>query len=119
MIGLARGNVRLRALIADAQRRGDDIVVPIVVIAETVRGNGPRDATVNLTIGQFAPHLPLAEPTARLAGALLGAAHSNATIDAIVAAEAIQRRPSALLTGDPVDLALLLNGHEGVELERI
>ena len=119
VIGLARGNIRLRALIADAQQRGDDVVVPVVVIAETVRGNGPRDATINLTVGQFAPHRPLEESTARLAGALLGAAGSNATVDAIIAAEAIQRRPSALLTGDPVDLALLLDGHAGVELERI
>ena len=91
----------------------------MVVLAETVRGDGPRDAAINLTVAQFAPHRSLDESTARLAGALLGAANSNATIDAIVAAEAILRQPAALLTGDPVDLARLLDGHAGVELERI
>ena len=119
VIGLARGNRDIRAFVTRADERGDTVVVPMVVVAETVRGNGPRDAPVNMTLAQFEPHLPLDEPTARLAGALLGAAGSNATIDAIVAAEAIQRRPSALLTSDPVDLIRLLNGHEGVELQRI
>ncbi|MBI4883111.1 MAG: twitching motility protein PilT [Actinobacteria bacterium] len=119
MIGLARGTRAQRALVTKAHRGGTEIVVPVVGIAETVRGIGPRDAAVNLTLGQFAPHHPLDEPTARLAGALLGAANSNSTIDALVAAEAISRQPSLLVTGDVDDLEPLLDGHSGVSLERI
>jgi hypothetical protein len=91
----------------------------LAVIAETIRGNGPRDASVNLTVGQFAPYPILDESTARLAGSLLGAARSNSTIDALVAAEAIRRIPSLLITGDADDLLSLLDGHPGVSLERI
>ena len=119
VIGLARGDARLRAFVTNAHHSGSEIVVPMVVLAETVRGAGPRDAAVNLTLGQFAPHRPLDEPTARLAGALLGAAGSNSTIDALVAAEAIQRQPSLLITGGVDDLASLLDGQPGVSLERV
>lgn len=91
----------------------------MVVVAETVRGSGPRDAPVNLVLGQFAPHRPVDEPTVRHAGELLAAAGSNATIDALVAAEAIHRRPSLLLTSDPDDMNALLAGQASVAAERI
>jgi predicted nucleic acid-binding protein len=91
----------------------------MVVLAETVRGNGPRDAAVNLVLNQFAPHLPLDEPTARIAGALLATAGSNSTIDALVAADAIRRAPTTLLTSDPDDLRTLLAGQRGVVVEPI
>ena len=119
VIGLARGNAALRALVVTAHRAGNEIIVPMVVLAQTVRGEGPRDAAVNLTLAQFAPHPPLDEPTACLAGSLLGAARSNSTIDALVAAEALRRAPSLVLTGDPDDLGALLAGQRGVSIERI
>lgn len=119
VIGLARGDRRLRALVAMAHRNGVSIVVPMVVVAETVRGSGPRDAPVNLVLGQFAPHRPVDEPTVRHAGELLAAAGSNATIDALVASEAIHRRPSLLLTSDPDDMNALLAGQASVAVERI
>jgi hypothetical protein len=109
----------LRAFVTKADERGDTILVPMVVVAETVRGNGPRDAQVNMTLAQFEPHRPLDEPTARLAGSILGAARSNSTIDALVVAEAIRLQPSLLVTGDVDDLRPLLNDHPGVSLERI
>lgn len=93
--------------------------MPMVVLAETVRGSGPRDAAVNLTLNQFAPHRPLDEPTARVAGALLAAAGSNSTVDALVAAEALRRAPATLITSDPDDLRTLLAGHRGVVVEPI
>ncbi len=119
VIGLARGDFRLRAFVAKARSGGADVVVPMVVLAETVRGAGPRDAALNLTLGQFAPHPLLDEPTARLAGALLGVARSSSTIDALVVAEAINRQPSLLVTGDVDDMGTLLDAHSGVSLERI
>ncbi len=119
VIGLARGNTALRAMVTKAHLAGNEIIVPMVVLAETVRGNGPRDAAVNLTLAQLTPHPPLDEPTARLAGSLLGAAGSSATIDALVAAEALRRAPSLLFTGDPDDLRALLDGQQGVSIERV
>ena len=91
----------------------------MVVLAETVRGHGPRDAAVNLLLGQFAPHRPLDEPTARAAGELLAAANSSSTIDALVAAEALHRPPSTVLTSDPDHPRRLLDGHRGVTVEQI
>lgn len=118
ILGLARGNRTLRAFVTKADQRGDTFVVPMVVLAETVRGSGPRDAPINMTLAQFEPHPPLVEATARLAGALLAAARSNSTIDALVVAEAINRQPSLLVTSDVADLAPLLDGRPGVSLER-
>jgi predicted nucleic acid-binding protein len=119
VIGLARGDGRLRTLVGRAQVEGVSIRIPTVVLAETVRGNGPRDAAVNLVLHSAAPHRPLDEPTARLAGSLLAAARSNATVDALVAAEAIHHRPSIVLTADPDDLGALIAGHSGVAVERV
>ncbi|HQZ33850.1 MAG TPA: hypothetical protein PK020_05470 [Ilumatobacteraceae bacterium] len=93
--------------------------MPMVVLAETVRGHELRDAAVNLLLGQFAPPRPLDEPTARAAGGLLAAANTNSTIDALVAAEALHRLPSTVLTSNPDDLRRLLDGHRGVTVEQI
>jgi len=91
----------------------------MVVIAETVRGNGPRDAPVNLVLAQTAPQHPLTDPIARTAGQLLGAARSSSTIDALVVAEAIDCRPAVIWTSDPDDLRRLLGDQGGVTIEPI
>jgi predicted nucleic acid-binding protein len=96
-----------------------DIRVPVVVVAETVRGNGPRDAPVNLVLAQTEPRYPLTEQIARQAGNLLGAARSSATIDALIVAEALDCAPSMIWTSDPTDLRLLLDDHPGVTVEPI
>ena len=119
VIGLARGDARLRAALNKAHHLGTEVAVPMIVISETVRGNGPRDAAVNLVLARFGPHRPLDEETARLAGSLLGAARSNHTADALVAAEALRRTPSTLITSDPTDMRSLLTGHPGVNVESI
>jgi len=91
----------------------------MVVVAETTRGFGPRDARTNLVLAHTAPHDPLDEPTARLAGRLLATAGGNNTVDALVAAEAIRHAPAVLLTSDPSDLAQLLAGHPQVRVVAI
>ena len=91
----------------------------MVVVAETVRGNGPRDAPVNLVLAQTAPQHPLTDTIARSAGQLLGAARSSSTIDALVAAEAIDCAPAIILTSDPDDLRQLVGNHPGVTVEPI
>jgi predicted nucleic acid-binding protein len=96
-----------------------DIRVPVVVVAETVRGSGPRDAPVNLVLAQTEPRYPLTEEIARHAGQLLGASRSSATIDALIVAEALDCAPSMIWTSDPTDLRLLLGDHRGVTIETI
>jgi predicted nucleic acid-binding protein len=114
VIGLARFDRTLRSRVDRLRRADADIVVPIVVIAETVRGNGPRDARVNLVLAGCSPSQPLDESTARLAGQLLAVTGGANTIDALVAAEAVQRAPSVVLTSDPDDLSALLADHPDV-----
>lgn len=91
----------------------------MVVVAETVRGSGPRDAPVNLVLMQTEPRNPLTEPLARRAGQLLASAGSSSTIDALVVAEALDCAPSVIWTSDPTDLRDLLGGHRGVVVEPI
>jgi len=92
----------------------------MVVVAETVRGNGPRDAPVNLVLAQTAPQQqPLVESIARTAGELLGAARLSSTIDALVVAEALDCAPAIILTSDPADVTRLLGDRRGVTVEPI
>jgi hypothetical protein len=93
--------------------------VPMVVVAETVRGNGPHDAPVNLVLAQTSPQHPLTDEIARAAGRLLGDAKSSSTIDALIVAEAIDCAPAIILTSNPGDLRALLGDHRGVTVEPI
>jgi predicted nucleic acid-binding protein len=95
------------------------IRVPVVVVAETVRGDGPRDAPVNLVLAQTEPRYALTEQIARQAGRLLGAARSSATIDALITAEALDCAPSMIWTSDSKDIRQLLGDHRGVTIEPI
>ena len=91
----------------------------MVVVAETVRGSGPRDAPVNLVLAQTMPQHPLTEAVARAAGRLLGAARSSSTVDALIVAEALECSPAMIWTSDPDDLRQLLGDHPGVTIEAI
>ncbi len=93
--------------------------VPMVVVAETVRGHGPRDAPVNLVLAQTSPQHPLTDEVARRAGQLLGAARSSSTIDALVVAEALDCAPAMIWTSDPDDMRQLLGSHRGVTVETV
>ncbi|HZX54173.1 MAG TPA: hypothetical protein VFE86_05810 [Ilumatobacteraceae bacterium] len=93
--------------------------MPMVVVAETVRGNGPRDAPVNLVLAQTSPQHPLTAAVARTAGQLLGVARSSSTIDALVVAEALDCAPAMIWTSDPSDLRQLVGSHRGVTVESI
>ena len=109
----------MRARFRAAQRIGMEIRVPVVVVAETVRGNGPRDAAVNLVLAQTEPRYPLTEAIARRAGQLLGVARSSSTIDALIVAEALDCAPAMIWTSDPDDFRQLLGHHPGVTVEPI
>ena len=119
VIGLSRNDRWLKRIVAAARADGAEFRVPTVVVAETVRGNGPRDAPVNLVLAQVESRYPLTETIARLAGRLLGAARSSATIDALIVAEALDCTPSMIWTSDATDLRQLLGDHPGVSIEPI
>ena len=119
VIALARGDQRARAFVERALETGTELLVPAVVIAETVRGQGPRDAPVNRVLAAVDSVLACEEETGRTAGRLLGEARSSETIDALVVAGAIELGGGRVLTGDPDDLRLLARGSKGVAIHRV
>lgn len=113
VIALARGEQRARAFLARAQECQALIEVPVVVVAETIRGSA-RDAPVNRVLNAIGETPPATAEMARTAGGLLRAAASAATVDALVVAQAIHRGGAAILTSDPDDLGRLASRHPEV-----
>ncbi len=98
----------LRAFIRKALIDGSDVFVPTVVVAESITGDGTRDANVN----QFLKRVqvaPLDEKLARSAAVLRHAQRrfGAGTIDAAVVATADAVPGTRVITGDPDDLRLL------------
>lgn len=118
VIALARQEARARAALTAAWEVGADVLVPVVVVAETVRG-GARDAPVNRILNAVGNVAPATEETARIAGALLARAKSAATIDALVVAEAVNRGGGVVLTGDAADLGALASPHGDVVIQSL
>lgn len=112
VIGWSRGDVRVRALLREAVSRNVELRVPVVVLAETVRG-GPRDAPVHRVLRSTGT-APTEASVGRRAGQLLGDTGGRNTADALVAAEALAVPGSIVLTSDPDDLGSLLAQTPGV-----
>lgn len=113
VIALARGDQRARAYLTRALETGTPVEIPVVVLAETVRG-GPRDAPINRVLKAVGPVPPAREVHGRIAGQLLGAARSAATMDALVVAQAVEAGGAHILTGDREDLERLAALHPEV-----
>ena len=118
VLALARGDQRLRAFVARARELGAAVEVPVVVVAETVRGNA-RDAPVNRVLRAVGEMPAATEEMARTAGGLLGASASAATVDALVVAQAIHSTGAVILTSDPDDLGRLATRHPEVVVHSI
>jgi len=116
VIALARGDQRARAFLARALEVGGSVEIPVVVVAETVRG-GPRDAPVNRVLKAVGSVPEASEVHGRTAGRLLGAARSSHTIDALVVAHAVERGGAHILTGDRDDLDRLAAPHPEVWIQ--
>lgn len=116
VIALARNHVHARAVLAAAWKAGAEVSIPSVVLAETVRGSA-QDAPVNRVIKAVGDILPIDESTGRVAGALLGAAPSDSTVDAMVVATAVRIGGGVVLTGDSSDLQALAHGHPKVVVQ--
>jgi predicted nucleic acid-binding protein len=117
VLALARHDAGARAVLTAAWEVGAEVVVPAVVVAETVRGHGPRDAPVNRVLNAVGHVAAATEDRARTAGTLLAAAKSNATVDALVVAEAVGRNGAVVLTGDVGDITLLARPHPEVVIQ--
>ena len=118
VIALSRHDLRARAVLAAAWEAGVEVAIPAVVVAETVRGSA-TDAVVNRVIKSVGEVTAASEQTGRVAGALLGAARSSSTVDALVVASAIGLGGGVVLTGDPDDLAALAAGHATVLIQAL
>jgi predicted nucleic acid-binding protein len=113
VIALARGDPRARAFLARALELRAPVEIPVVVVAETVRG-GPRDAPVNRLLKAVGVVPTAREVHGRIAGQLLGQARSSATVDALVVAHAVEAGGAHVLTGDRKDLGQLAAPHPDV-----
>ena len=114
MIALTRGDSDARELMKAARSEGADIVVPPVVLTQTVRG-GPRDATVHQVL-RFAYHSFVGARLASRAGELLGMTGLDDAADAQVMAEAMRVTPSVVLTSDPDDMRALAGGRRDIRI---
>lgn len=119
LIALARGDAVFRRYVEAIIEEGFDVTVPAVAVAETIRG-GARDAPLNRFLRSVDVD-ELDEETARRAGALLAAAGSDQTIDAIVVATASSyvtpTDPCIVLTRDEVDFTALAAHAPGVRID--
>jgi predicted nucleic acid-binding protein len=118
VLALAKGNQRARAFLAWALELHALVEIPVVVVAETLRG-GPRDAPVNLVLKAAGPVPEAREVHGRIAGQLLGMARSAATVDALVVAHAVAAGGAAVLTGDREDLVRLAASFPGVQIHTL
>jgi len=113
VIALARGDHRARAFLARALELEAPVAVPVVVVAETVRG-GSRDAPINRLLKAVGSVPEAREAHGRTAGRLMAAAGLPATVDALVVAQAMEDGGGMILTGDPDDLERLAAQHPEV-----
>jgi predicted nucleic acid-binding protein len=117
VIGWSRGDARIRAVLRQALARHLELRVPVVVLAETLRG-GPCDAPVNRVLKAVGA-APTTPTTGRDAGQLLGRTGGSNTADALVAAEALAIPGSTILTSDPDGLRTLLADQPSIEVQAV
>ena len=102
--------------LAAAQQADHRVLVPAVVLAEVATG-APSDAAIWHLLGKI-PTVDLPQGIAMRAGALRTHAdrvrreRRDLTVDAIVAATAVELAPSVVITADKTDLELLVDGFD-------
>lgn len=119
LIALARNDYRVRSYLIVAHERGVDVLVPPIVVTQTIRG-APQDALINRLLKSRGVAVPVVgEDLARQAGRLLATSGLRDAADAQIVAEAARSAPSTILTGDPGDLRRLAEGLPGVEIATV
>lgn len=118
----ATGDPHVGALVKSADARDARVILSAVTITEVLR-HPSRDANLNRVLKKITA-VEVDEQIARAAGELLGRTETqgtpgNPTVDALVAATAINAEgPALVLTSDPGDLIRLLDGTK-VRVERV
>ena len=113
---LAQKRKGMAERLAAAQQADHRVLIPAVVLAEVATG-APSDASIWHVLGKI-PTLDLPQGVAMRAGALRSRAERvrrkkrDLTVDAIVAATAVELAPSVVITADKSDLELLLDGFD-------
>lgn len=112
LIALAHGDPRARAALELALDERLFVLVPTPVLAQVHRDDraGARLGRLLREVDEF---VPTTESIARDAGGLLGRAGLSDAVDAIVAAEALNGTPAAILTSDPDDITDLVEAGGG------
>ncbi|MGH3814575.1 MAG: PIN domain-containing protein [Pseudonocardiaceae bacterium] len=104
LIGLEKGDERVRSLLQRAVTEGIDLAVPAGVVAQAWRG-GPRQARIaRLLADPDVQVVVLDDPTARAVGALVARSGHQDVVDVSVALCAAERG-HVVLTTDPGDVA--------------
>lgn len=104
LIGLERGDERVRSLLQRAVADGIPLAVPAGVVAQSWRG-GPRQARIaRLLADPDVQVVILDDPTARAVGALIARSGHHDVVDVSVALCAAERG-HVVLTSDPGDVA--------------
>jgi predicted nucleic acid-binding protein len=102
--------------LAAAQQADHRVLIPAVVLAEVATG-APSDAAIWHVLGKI-PTLDLPQGVAMRAGALRSRGERvrrkkrDLTVDAIVAATAVELAPSVVITADMSDLEVLVEGFD-------
>lgn len=103
LIAIERGESRVRALLAEALRRGWDVAVLPEVVAQTWRG-GPRQARLAAALAAHEVRTPEYDGmTARAVGALCGSSGHEDVVDVHVVLHAVAHE-HAVVTSDADDL---------------
>lgn len=108
-----KGMVERLAAAREAEHR---VLIPTVVLAEVATG-APTDAAIWHVLGRIAT-VDLPQSVSMRAGTLRARADSvrrkkrDLTVDAIVAATAVELAPSVVITADKPDLELLVDGFD-------
>ena len=115
VIALARNDARARSVLQAAWEAGANVSIPVVVLAETVRGR-PDDAPVNRIVKAVGDFIDITAEDGRTAGHLLGDTGMSSTIDAIVISCTDRTGGGTILTGDPGDLRRLAEHNSSIEI---
>ncbi|MDQ2680563.1 MAG: PIN domain-containing protein [Candidatus Eremiobacteraeota bacterium] len=109
VLALAASERDAVTLIKGLANGGAFFVVPAPVLTETLRGTPGTDVAINRVLKTLEA-VPVSIEAAVAAGKNLGRTRSASTVDAMIIATAIERGASAIVTGDPVDIAALSGG---------
>ncbi|MFT4218133.1 MAG: PIN domain-containing protein [Micropruina sp.] len=116
VVAASRNEQLMRDRLAAARRNEQRVVVPAIVLAESITGK-PSDARLWRVLGKL-PNVDVTSGLAAQAAVLRERAEPlrrkkrDLTVDAVVAAVAVSLQPAVIVTGDPADLRLLTDGSD-------